>query len=345
MVHYVSPMSFLPKNRVYIIAEAGVNHDGDMQKAKRLIEVAAEARADAVKFQLFDADELASNAAPLAAYQERSEEENQHAMLRRLTLPRESYRELKSHAEGKGLDFITTPFDSASARFLVELGVKAIKIPSGELTNGPFLKDVAALGVFTIISTGMSTLEEVKEAIKPFKRRKTPFALLHCVSSYPAPAEAINLRAMETMARAFKVPVGFSDHSLGITIALAAAARGARILEKHFTICRSDPGPDHAASLEPPELTAMVRSIREIEVAIGTGEKICQLCERNSRDVARRSLVLACAVRDGEKLTKRMIRIQRPGTGLPPAMLPELTGKTFTRDLDVGTLFTLDDLA
>lgn len=344
----------LPTGHPYVIAEAGVNHDGNFAKAKKLIDIASDAKADAVKFQLFNADELASQDAPLAEYQQRSGEENQYQMLKRLTLSHENYRELKEYAESKGLDFLTTPFDVTSAKFLAELGVKAMKIPSGEVTNLPFLKNVAALKMFTIISTGMSTLEEVRDAVAPFQTLNVPFALLHCVSSYPAPMNEINLRAMETLRDEFSVNIGYSDHTEGIDASVMAAALGAQIIEKHFTVNRNDVGPDHAASLEPKELSEMIRIIRDpvalrkapmMEEALGTGEKICQPCEMNTRAVARRSLVLAKNVKKGEQLTGKMIVIRRPGTGLPSKMLESVLGKAAVRDLAAGTVLTDDLLA
>jgi N-acetylneuraminate synthase len=335
----------LAEKKVYIIAEAGVNHDGSVDKARRLIDIASEAKADAVKFQLFRPDELASPDAPLASYQERSGEESQHAMLQRLTLPLEEYGALKTYAEKKDLDFITTPFDAESATFLAGIGVQAIKIPSGELTNLPFLRQVAELSVFTIISTGMSSLEEIRDAVGPFEQHRTPYALLHCVSAYPAPMDQINLRAMDTMRSVFQVPIGYSDHTLGIEVSLAAAALGASIIEKHFTINRNDPGPDHAASLEPGELHALVQGIRTIGQALGSEKKECQFCEINTRDVARRSLILTRSVKAGEPLTADMIAIRRPGTGLPPKDVDRVIGKKVARDLDAGSLLSSDVLA
>lgn len=342
---FFSMFFHLPESRVYIIAEAGVNHDGSVEKARILVDIAAGAEADAVKFQLFNADEIASDQAPLAVYQERSGEESQRAMLKRLTLSLDDYRQLKAYAESKGLAFITTPFDAVSAQFLAGLGVQVIKIPSGEITNLPFLHKVAALKIFTIISTGMSTLEEVADAIVPFTDEKVPFALLHCVSSYPAPVKQVHLRAMETMRRQFGVPVGYSDHTLGIEVPLAAAALGARIIEKHFTVHKNDLGPDHAASLEPAELQAMVRSIRIMEEALGTGEKRCQPCEMNTRAVARRSLVLRGGLRAGERITPDILRIMRPGTGLPPREFDQVLGRRMKCDTADGTPLTADLLA
>lgn len=344
----------LTAGSVYVIAEAGVNHNGDPALARQLIDVAASACADAVKFQLFNPDEIVSDDAPLAEYQERSGEDSQKEMLRRLTLPLDEYRQLKAYAERKGIDFITTPFDAASARFLVDIGVKAMKIPSGEITNLPFLREVASLKIFTIISTGMSTLEEVREAVTLFQQEKTPFALLHCVSSYPAPIHQINLRAMETLRREFSVPVGYSDHTEGIDVAVTAAALGAQILEKHFTLDRTMVGPDHAASLEPGELQDMIRIIKDknalehvalVQEAFGTGEKKCQPCEMNTRDVARRSLVLRIPVKAGDVLVRDALAIQRPGTGIAPKFLGYIVGKRTVRDLDRGTVLTEDLLA
>ncbi|MBI2636161.1 N-acetylneuraminate synthase family protein [Candidatus Peregrinibacteria bacterium] len=338
-----------PAGSVYIIAEAGINHDGKPEKARRLIEIAADSCADAVKFQLFDLDEIVSERTPLAEYQKRSGEGSQYQMLKRLALPLEEYRDLKKYAEELGLDFIVTPFDAGSARFLADLGVKAIKIPSGEITNLPFLRQVAALNVFTIISTGMSNLDEVKEAAVPFKKAQTSYALLHCVSSYPAPVNQINLRAMKTLEEAFNVPVGYSDHTEGIGVSVTAAALGARIIEKHFTVRKKDPGPDHAASLEPDELKEMVRIIKNrdalrhaviVQESLGTGEKTCQPCEINTRDVARRSLVLARDAQAGERITGDMIAIKRPGTGIAPKEFGNILGKTLARTLPAESVLT-----
>lgn len=282
-------------------------------------------------------------------------------MLQRLMLPRSSYKGLKEYAEGMDLQFIVTPFDIASGKFLADLGVQIMKIPSGEITNLPFLREVAALKIATILSTGMSELSEIDDAVAPFIQEKTPFALLHCVSAYPAPPEEINLRVMETMRKRYGVPVGFSDHTTGIEVPLIAVAAGAQFIEKHFTERKTDTGPDHAASLNPDELQRMISAIRNIEQdseslhsfvhdetfikhVLGSPEKHCQSSEKNTRDVARRSLILARNAKEGETLTEAAIAIKRPGTGLPPAMLPRLLGKSFRRNLDAGTLLTQDDL-
>jgi N-acetylneuraminate synthase len=330
---------------VYVIAEAGVNHNGDVALAEQLVDVAAASGADAVKFQLFDPDELASSHAPKADYQKKAGATgSQVDMLKSLTLPHDAYAKLAKRARTKQIDFIVTPFDALSARFLVDLDVDAIKIPSGEITNLPFLKQVAALNTFTIISTGMSTIEEVQSATQPFTDQHVPYALLHCVSSYPAPADQIHLRAMETLRSHFHVPIGYSDHSEGAAVAIAAVSLGAKIIEKHFTLDRTLPGPDHAASLEPDELHSMIRDIRIVECALGSHEKQCQPCEQNVRSVARRSLVVCRPLQKGDKITREHIAIQRPGTGLPPSDLSKVIGKSAKNELPVGTVLQSQDL-
>jgi N-acetylneuraminate synthase/N,N'-diacetyllegionaminate synthase len=337
----------------YVIAEAGVNHDGDVHQAMKLVDIAAAAGADAVKFQLFTPEELVSEQAPLASYQERSGEKNQMAMLKRLTLPQDDYRALKMRAEEQGIDFMATPFDSTSAQYLATLQVRIIKIPSGELTNIPFLQSVAVLGLPAIISTGMANLEEVHAAVQPFVQHDVPFGLLHCVSAYPAPPEQMNLRCMETLRVRFGVPVGFSDHTEGIATTLMAVAAGAEIIEKHFTIDRTLPGPDHAASLEPDELVEMIRRMRDpqdlstIEVSdlvLGSGEKRCQPCEYDVRDVARRSVLAERSIPHGTVITTDMLEIKRPGTGIAPADLQKIIGRTSACDIPQGAVFQWDML-
>lgn len=342
-----------PRPPVFIIAEAGVNHNGKEDLAMRLVDAASDAGADAVKFQLFDPDELAGGA-PLASYQEGKDAwRDQHEMLTSLTLPKDAYRRIAAHAAERNIELIVTPFDIVSARFLLTLGLKTLKIPSGEVTNLPFLKDVAALGVDIILSTGMCSLAEVKEAVDIFRATKVPLTLLHCVSAYPAPTDQINLRAMETLRQEFHVPVGYSDHTEGIAVALTAAALGAQVLEKHFTLDRTMPGPDHAASLEPGELTQMICIIKNEEAlkkvpilqeALGTGEKQCQPCEENVRSVARRSVVAARDLTKDQSLTAEMVAIRRPGTGIAPKFLQDVIGKKTKRVISVGTPLTFDML-
>src|SRR5215207_4857869 len=334
-----------PGQPVFVIAEAGVNHNGDLKLARALIDVAVEARADAVKFQTFRADRLATPEAPKAEYQLQTtgDAESQLEMLRRLELSAEAHRELQSYCEERGIVFLSTPFDEEAVDFLDELGVPAFKISSGDLTNSPLLEHVAGKGKPVILSTGMSELSELIEAVSVLNTAgcETPI-LLHCVSNYPAdPAEA-NLRAMQTMRSAFDVPVGFSDHTEGMDISLAAVALGACVIEKHFTLDRSLPGPDHRASLEPAELRQLVQSIRRIETALGDGRKIPAASEIETAKVARRSLIAACDIAAGATLERAMVVLRRPGTGLPPSALLSLLGRKTSHPIAAGTLLESD---
>jgi N-acetylneuraminate synthase len=332
----------------FIIAEAGVNHNGSLQMARELVDIAAEARADAVKFQTFKPEKVCSPAAPKATYQLQTTdvEESQLEMGKKLELSFEAFRELHAYCESKGILFLSTPFDYESADFLSELNVPAFKIPSGEITNLPFLEHIARKGRPLIVSTGMSTLAEVGEAVKLIRATgHYELLLLQCVSNYPARPSSVNLRAMQTMVDAFGVPVGYSDHTEGIEIANAAVAMGACVIEKHFTISRDLPGPDHRASLEFAELASLVRSIRNIEAALGDGQKLPANEEMNTAAVARRSLVAGCDIPAGAILTEEMIAILRPGTGLPPVMRSRLLGKSVRRNISAGTLFTLEMLS
>jgi N-acetylneuraminate synthase/N,N'-diacetyllegionaminate synthase len=322
---------------VFVIAEAGVNHNGDPALAHQLIEVAAAAGADAVKFQTFRSEALVSRHAPKAPYQVETTggAESQLEMLRRLELSRETFVALAEACRRRGVLFLSSPFDTASADDLEALGVVAFKTGSGELTNLPLLDHLAAKGRPIIVSTGMATMDEVETAVTTVRRRGTPLALLHCVSAYPAPPEETNLRAMDSLRERFACPVGFSDHTPGITVAVAAIARGASILEKHFTVDRSLPGPDHRASLDPRELTALVAAVRQVEAALGDGQKRPTPAELPTRTVARKSLVAARALRRGEALTAAAVTVKRPGTGIPPGDLPQALGRRLRRDLDV----------
>lgn len=329
----------------FVIAEAGVNHNGDPRLAAELVAVAAAAGADAVKFQTFSADRLASASAAKAAYQQETTEasESQLEMLRRLELSPAAHRALVRQCRERGILFISTPFDELSADFLAELDVPLFKIPSGELTNLPYLAHVARLGRPMIVSTGMASLGEVETAVETLEQHgDAPLALLHCVSNYPARPEDVNLRAMETMAAAFGVPVGYSDHTLGNEVALAAVARGACIVEKHFTLDRALPGPDHRASSEPAELAALVSGIRRVEAALGDGRKRPASSEADTAAVARRSLVAARDLAAGSVLTEDTLTAKRPGTGLPPAMRSFLVGRTLRADAAAGSMITLD---
>jgi N-acetylneuraminate synthase len=349
---------------VFVIAEAGVNHNGDVELAKRLIDVAAAAGADAVKFQTFRAEQLVSRSAPKAAYQKRATgtAESQLEMLRRLELGPAQHETLIAHAAERGIEFLSTPFDSGSLQLLTErFGLRTIKIPSGEVTNTPFVLEIARVAQRAILSTGMSTLGEIEAALgalafgfsgsteKPgpeaFERAFASAAgrravqervtLLHCTTEYPAPAESANLRALQTLAAAFGTAVGYSDHTTGLHVSLAAVALGARVIEKHFTLDRALPGPDHAASLEPAELTAFVRQIRDIEAALGDGIKCPTAAEWDNRSVARQTLVAAAAIRAGDELTARNVTYKRAGGGMSAARYWSVLGRRASRSYEV----------
>lgn len=351
-------------DHVYIIAEAGVNHNGQRDLAFALVDAAAEAGADSVKFQTFDAARLASKSAPKAAYQKQSTDaaESQLAMLKKLELPREWHLELQAHARRKGIEFLSTAFDSDSLVFLADLGMPLFKIPSGELTNGPLLWQFARTGKPLVLSTGMATLSEVEQGLaivahalsaeaEPASiddvwrnwsradwraRLNGHVTLLHCTSQYPTPFAEVNLRGMDTLARAFGLPVGYSDHTEGILIPIAAVARGARLIEKHFTLDRSLPGPDHKASLEPAELMQMVRDIRALEVALGDGGKTPQPSEWDTRQAARQQVVAARDIAAGSVLTRDDLTTARCGRGLPPTALWGLVGRDAGRAYAAG---------
>ena len=334
-----------PGQPVFVIAEAGVNHNGDLKMARALIDVAVDAGADAVKFQTFRADQLATPDAPKAEYQLQTtgDSESQLEMLRRLELSAEAHRELQSYCHERGIIFLSTPFDEEAVDLLDELGVPAFKISSGDLTNSPLLEYVASKGKPVILSTGMSELSELIEAVSVLNTAgcENP-VLLHCVSSYPTDAAEVNLRAMQTLRSAFDVPVGFSDHTKGIDVALAAVALGACVIEKHFTLDRTLPGPDHRTSLEPAELRELVRSIRRVETALGSGRKVPTAKEIETAKVARRSLVAARDIPAGAKLEREMVVMRRPGTGMSPAMLQSLLDRRVKGDIAAGTLLDAD---
>ncbi|MCX8040721.1 MAG: N-acetylneuraminate synthase family protein [Planctomycetota bacterium] len=330
-----------------IIAEAGVNHDGDRQRALALVRAAAAAGADAVKFQAFRTADLVTGAAATAAYQQRQTgAASQAEMLRRLELAAEDFAALKRAAEDAGLIFLCTPFDAASAAMLAELGVLGWKLGSGDLTNFPLLAQVAASGRPLLVSTGMSELDEVEDAAALLAAHgRPPVAWLHCVSQYPAPEAESNLRAMDALRLALGGPVGMSDHSRGLAVALAAVARGAAVIEKHLTLDRAAPGPDHAASLEPDEFAELVRQIRLVEAALGDGRKRPAPCELDTLRVARRSLVAARDLPAGHCLQAGDLAAKRPGTGIPPSRLPSVLGRCLRRALAADQLLAWDDLA
>lgn len=324
-------------NRVLIIAEAGVNHDGVLADAHALVDAAANAGADVVKFQTFRAERLVTAAARKAAYQVRTtgSDDAQLAMLRALELSPEAHHALAAHAAMRGIAFLSTAFDSESLDFLVTLHPSAVKVPSGELTNLPYLRHVARLGLPVMLSTGMATLGEVEAAIDALERggcARAAITVMHCTTEYPAPMDEVNLRAMPAMRNAFGVRVGYSDHTVGSEIPVAAVALGATVIEKHLTLDRTRPGPDHAASLEPEEFAQMVRAIRNVERALGDGIKRPTASECGNRAVARRSIVAAHHITAGETLGVHNLTVKRPGTGLSPMLWDVVVGRTATRD-------------
>jgi N,N'-diacetyllegionaminate synthase len=333
---------------VFIIAEAGVNHNGSLDLALQLVDAAKSSGADAVKFQTFRADLLATRSAHKAPYQQRTtaDSESQFDMLRRLELDAAAHERLIEHSRKVGIQFLSSPFDRDSADLLATMNVPLFKIPSGEITNLPLLEHVGSKGRPVILSTGMSTLSEVEEAVHVLQAAGvTQLTLLHCVTEYPAPYAEVNLRAMQTLKDAFGLPVGYSDHTSGIDIAIAATALGAEVIEKHFTLDRSLPGPDHAASLEPGELRHMVAAIRHVEAALGDGIKAPAHCELPNISVARKSVVAAHSLSAGHQLAIGDLDIKRPGAGLAPKLLPVLIGRTLRVGLAKDQHITWDDLA
>lgn len=334
--------------RVFIIAEAGVNHNGSVDLALQLIDAAKASGADAIKFQTFRADRIATRSAQMANYQQlrAADGESQFEMLRRLELDAAVHRRLFDYCGKIGIQFLSSPFDLESIDLLDTLEVPLLKIPSGEITNLPFLERIAAKGRPVILSTGMSTLGEVEEAVQVLRAGGTSeITLLHCVTEYPAPYAEINLRAMQTLKSAFRLPVGYSDHTPGIEIAIAAVALGAEVIEKHITLDRSLPGPDHSASLEPREFKQMVAAIRNVEKALGDGIKAAAPCELPNMSVARKSVVATRALPSGHMLVADDLDIKRPGTGLSPKLLTVLIGRTLRTDVEPDEVILWDHLA
>ena len=330
-------------SRVFIIAEAGVNHNGSLEFAKKLVDAAVEAGADAVKFQTFKADSLVSKTALKAGYQMKSTsaDEVQHSMLKRLELDDHAHRVIYSYCIGKNIQFLSTPFDVASADFLNSLGMKMYKIPSGEITNLPYLRHIGRFGKEIILSTGMANLGEVEDALSIFESvglERSKIYVLHATTEYPCPFDAVNLRAMLTIRDAFGVKVGYSDHTMGIEIPIAAVALGATVIEKHLTLDRSMEGPDHQASLERHEFVAMVMAIRNLEQSLGDGIKRPSPCEFNNKLSIRKSLVAGKNIKAGELFSEKNIVAKRPGTGISPIRWDEVMGKTANKD------FFSDDL-
>ncbi len=332
--------------RTLIIAEAGVNHNGDIGLAKQLIDVAAEAGADFVKFQTFNANRLVTHAAKKADYQTKNTDcnESQHEMLRRLELTPAMHIELIAHCALRNIGFFSTGFDIESVDLLVSLGQNQFKIPSGEITNLTYLRHIGQLGKPVILSTGMATLGDIEAAIDVLEEAGTPrsnLTLLHCTTEYPTPMAEVNLRAMQSIHSAFGVAVGYSDHTQGIEVAIAAVALGATVIEKHFTLDCNMPGPDHKASLEPEELKAMVSAIRNIEVALGDGIKRLTPSEAKNKPVARKSLVASKAIKAGELFSAQNVTAKRPGTGISPMRWDEVIGCVAQKDFLSDELITL----
>ena len=323
--------------KTLIIAEAGVNHNGDMNMAKRLIDIAANSGADLVKFQTFSADRLVTHGAAKADYQRLATDktESQHDMLRKLELTESMHNELIAHCASQNIGFFSTGFDVESINLLVGLGQELFKIPSGEITNLPYLRHIGKLDKTVILSTGMSNMDEIEAAINVLEEsgtHRSKITVLHCTTAYPVPMSDVNLRAMQSIQKKLNVAVGYSDHTLGIEIPIAAVALGATIIEKHFTTDRSLPGPDHKASLEPAELMAMIDGIRNIEKALGDGVKRLMPSEITNLPIARKSLVASLPIKAGALFTEHNLTAKRPGTGLSPMQWGKLMGRTASRD-------------
>ncbi|NHN39441.1 N-acetylneuraminate synthase [Pseudomaricurvus alcaniphilus] len=353
---------------VCIIAEAGVNHNGSLQRALELIDAAADAGADVVKFQTFNAASLVNQQAPMADYQKQNigVEQSQFEMLKALELPLDAYAQLQRHCQARGIEFMSSPFDIGSLKLLVqELHCQRIKLASGEITNGPLLLAAARCGAELILSTGMATTDEISDALAVLawgigeperdpdslqqchaalgdpallETLRQRLILLHCTSQYPAPVTEVNLKAMQTMAQSWGIPVGYSDHTEGIVVPIAAAALGACVIEKHFTLDRSLPGPDHKASLEPDELAQMVAAIRATSAALGSGVKAPSPVEANTRNIARKSLQAATAIQPGERFDQANLIVRRPGTGISPMHYWDYLQRSANRTYQVGDL-------
>lgn len=324
--------------RVLIIAEAGVNHNGSLDIAKRLVDEAADAGVDIVKFQTFKAEKLVSKSAKQAEYQQRNmgkTDDSQYSMLKKLELSPLQHEELIDYCREKGIRFFSTAFDMDSIEYLHSLNLGLWKIPSGEITNYPYLRKIAQYGEPVILSTGMCELSDIEAAIQVLLShglQKNQITVLHCNTEYPTPIRDVNLKAMLEIAEKFGVAVGYSDHTEGIEVSIAAVALGATVIEKHFTLDKNMEGPDHKASLEPQDLRAMVKAIRNIEQALGSGHKVISASERKNIEVARKSIVAACPIRKGDLLTDENLTVMRPGNGISPMRWEEVIGTYATRN-------------
>ena len=328
---------------VFIIAEAGVNHNGSVELAKKLIDVAVEAGADAVKFQTFKAEKLVSKKAQKAEYQKETTDssESQFDMIKKLELDLDTHNELISYCNEKNIMFLSTPFDHDSIDMLNDLGLEIFKIPSGEITNLPYLRHIGKLNKKVILSTGMADIGEIEDALDVLVAagtNKENITVLHANTMYPTPMEDVNLKAMQTIGNTFDIAYGYSDHTLGIEVDIAAVAQGATVIEKHFTLDKSMDGPDHKASLEPDELTAMVKSIRNIEKALGSSVKKPSKSEKPNMSIARKSIVASCTIQKGEKFSEDNLAVKRPGNGINPMRWDEIIGSVAQKDYEVDEL-------
>ena len=331
----------MSKNKTFIIAEAGVNHNGSFELAKQLVDKAVWAGVDCIKFQTFNSKNLVSKNAQKAEYQKKTTDtsESQLDMLKKLELSKEEFVELRDYCDQKGIMFLSTPFDLESIDFLASIGVKTWKIPSGEITNYPFLRAIGKRKESVIMSTGMCTLDEVRDAIKVLKGFcTTDITLLHCTTEYPAPYDSVNLNAMLTLKNEFGFRVGYSDHTNGIEIPVAAVAMGATVIEKHFTLDKNMEGPDHKASLEPDELKQMVQSIRNVEVALGNGIKQPSEAEKKNIAIARKSIVAACDIKKGDVFTEENLTAKRPGNGISPMQWENILGRSAVRNFETDEI-------
>ncbi|MCI0481775.1 MAG: N-acetylneuraminate synthase [Candidatus Dadabacteria bacterium] len=329
----------------FVIAEAGVNHNGDVASAKRLVGEAKKAGADAVKFQTFKSEKVVSRSAPKADYQKKTTDpyETQLEMIRRLELSFDDFRVIKDECDRRGILFLSSPFDESSVDLLDDLDIPAFKVASGEITNHPFLEYIGKRKKPVILSTGMSYLEEVQEACRVVQDSGCEeLVLLHCVTNYPARAADVNLGVLDTMRAAFQVPIGYSDHTLGIEVPLAAVALGACVIEKHFTLDKNMPGPDHRASLEPDELARMIEAIGLVQAALGDGIKRPTGVEMANRIAGRRSVAAARTIKSGSVITREMLTALRPGDGIPPKEMSLVIGRKARHDIETGQLITLD---
>ena len=339
------------KNKVTIIAEAGVNHNGELDKALQLIEVAAIAGADFVKFQTFKTENLVDKKAQKASYQEKNINDvgSQFDMLKKLEIPEEWYEQLISHCNKNNIGFLSTGFDEECVDFLDEIGCLLFKVPSGDITNKRYLEHIALKGKPMVISTGMATTDEIKDALDTCKEmgvKLSDITVLHCNTQYPTPFEDVNLMAMLAIANEFDVAIGYSDHTMGIEVPIAAVALGATLIEKHFTLDRSLPGPDHKASLEPLELKAMVASIRNIEMALsGSGKKEPSLSEINNKTAARKSIHLTSDISAGTTIKEAHLKMLRPGDGISPMEIDNVIGKVARKDLSANSKLNWKDIS